>query len=170
MKIWCYVFEINFSIGNKDHWIGLTASSSTCKRCPDNQPCDACRATWTWLDCSPMTDIAVDMWHPNDPDGGTGCVRIMKNSGKWADYRCENKLRFICEQGESWSAIYLLCFFLGLLLHFPSVSLLCVPFYFSVNCSEMCCCSEINAGHGGLHLRFLKHANRVKMHFYFPRL
>ena len=108
-----YVFQIlfpslYFSI-SEDHWIGSTGPVD-CDLCPTSvQNCDACRALWSWMDGTAMTDANGDLiysnWKSTEPNSDTGCMRIDYYTGQWRDQTCTTAEPFICKKGW-WSALF----------------------------------------------------------------
>ena len=100
---------------SSDHWIGLTLDgSSTCNSCSFissptsviHAECLACRARWSWLDASPITQngrLLVDKWRYDEPTGGQTCARLSTTrdvSGQWFDVGCDERFGLICKKGE----------------------------------------------------------------------
>ena len=96
----CVCVRVCFSyFSSRNYWIGLFKPSDTATRCrctSEGSACEACRATWTWIDGTPMTWWGA--WASRRPDStGDQCVRITYTY--WADYRCGYKFKYICERG-----------------------------------------------------------------------
>ena len=85
-------------------WMGLTHDAPSCT-CVSGDDCTSCRASFTWLDGSPVTnsdgDIIFHSWGNNKPSSGSGCVRV-NFDGVWRDIECSNTKRYICERGTTY--------------------------------------------------------------------
>ena len=67
------------------------------------QACDECRALWSWMDGTAMTDANGDLiysnWRSSEPNSDTGCLKINYLDGEWRDQTCTTGEPFICERG-----------------------------------------------------------------------
>ena len=79
----------------RDSWIGLHRLTGDCTCAgATNDECEACRASWSWTDGTPMTWWN---WLPREP-GVSDCGRL--SAAGWAEYECSAKYRFICAKGN----------------------------------------------------------------------
>ena len=97
-RLYCYSIS-------EDHWIGMTGPVD-CNLCSSSytQACDECRALWSWMDGTAMTDANGDLiysnWRSSEPNSDTGCLKINYYTGEWRDQTCTTGEPFICERGS----------------------------------------------------------------------
>ena len=54
--------------------------------------------TWEWSDCTPWSYDWWDRGHYPIITKGKACAHVNRNSGKWLDKNCSEKIKFVCSR------------------------------------------------------------------------
>ena len=96
LLFWLYCRPCSWSY--RDRWIGfVTSQGCTCSSSFSSDVCDACRATWTWLDGSPVN---IERFKDNEPSGYNEICALFRYKGDWSGYPCSKQLKSVCKKGN----------------------------------------------------------------------
>ena len=88
------ILHFTFSqVADQHRWIGLYRDATQCDCNSGNQQtCEACRASWSWIDGTPMSWWN---WHVGEPHENK-CGRVLTHA--WRENNCSIEYGHICER------------------------------------------------------------------------